>query len=390
MDDATVSADPDQAPINTAPTATADADSGAATATATTIDDPLNNPYGSLNDHCHELGALQDLACRGAWRSILDKIGRARSLSLLTKPHEHLIYLTYNVLALTKLRRFSDAGNELNTVLEGDDFETSQYLYETYPNHYPNSRGSMVPFALRWLHAHLPSTLGQRQQALDRLYTLLDFIRSKKLNDLQSRSKVSEDLWRKREIFVINTIISYHLSQKEFKVCSDLLNEVIGKRECGNDPFLVSKLGYVQMQYGDLEGAKTTFKVVEDIIENEDDVRLKNLVSRNKALIYILGKDYVSAVREYEECIERDGMDIVAFNNKALCLMYLRDLSDAIKVLENALERVPTVALNETVVVNLCSMYELAYVNHVDIKKTLNNWIARVAPDDFDSTCTRI
>ncbi|CAH9071220.1 unnamed protein product [Cuscuta epithymum] len=376
-------ADPDRSPANATPAAT-----------ATTTDDPLNTPYyGSLNDHCHDLAVLQDLACRGAWRSVLDKVGHARSLSLLTKPHEHLIYLTYNVLALTKLRRFPDASNELNAVLEGDDFESSQYLYETYPNHYPNSSGSMVPFALRWIHAHLPSALGQRQQALDRLYSLLDFIRSKKLNTnaLSSRSELSEGLWRKRECFVMNTIISYHLSQKEFKVCFDLLSELIGKRECGNDPFLLSKLGYVQMQYGDVDGAKRTFKAVENKIENDSDVRLKNLVSRNTALIYILGKDYASAVREYEQCIERDGgMDIVALNNKALCLMYLRDLSDGIKVLENGLERVPTVALNETVVVNLCSMYELAYVNHVDIKKTLNNWIVRVAPDDFDSACTRI
>ena len=56
----------------------------------------------------------------------------------------------------------------------------------------------------------------------------------------------------------------------------------------------------------------------------------------------------------------------------------------------SALERVPTVALNEGLVVSLCSMYELAYVNHSDIKRTLNNWIARVAPNEFDSSCTRI
>lgn len=187
---------------------------------------------------------------------------------------------------------------------------------------------------------------------------------------------------------MLNTIISHHLSQKDFKLCLELLNMLI--ELCGNDdPNVLSKLGYVKMQYGDVEGTKKAFNSVEGMVGSESEVGLRNLVSRNKALMYIVEKDYVSAVREYEECIERDGMDMVAMNNKALCLMYSRDLSDAIKVLENALERVPTVALNETLVVNLCSMYELAYVNHSDIKRTLNNWIARVAPDDFDSTCTR-
>ncbi|XP_009784882.1 uncharacterized protein [Nicotiana sylvestris] len=357
------------------------------TVTTTVIDDPLNNPYTSLNTLCHDLSDLQDLAARGAWKSILDKVGHARSLNLLTKPHEHLTYLTFNALALTKLRRPVDANQELETLLENgqEDFNSPQFHYQNYPSHYPNMKGNFVPFALRWLHAYLPQALGQRVKSLDRLYTLLDYIRSKKVETLTNPSKES---WKRREVLVLNTIISHHLSQKDFKLCLELLNMLI--ELCGNDDLnVLSKLGYVKMQYGDVEGAKKAFNSVEGMLGSESEVGLRNLVSRNKALTYIVEKDYVSAVREYEVCIERDGMDMVAMNNKALCLMYSRDLSDAIKVLENALERVPTVALNETLVVNLCSMYELAYVNHSDIKRTLNNWIARVAPDDFDSTCTR-
>lgn len=264
-------------------------------------------------------------------------------------------------------------------------------MFESYPDHYLNHKpGSMIPFALRWLQAHLPFTLGDRQLSLDRLYSLLHFIRDRKLSpNSDSISEVSLTLWKKRESFVVNTIISHHLSQKEFKVCLALMKAEISKND---DPLLVSRLGYVQMQYGDLDGAKQSFEAVEKVVVGSEssDVGLKNLVSRNKALMYLVAKDYVSAVREYEECIDRDGSDVVAINNKALCLMYLRDLSDSIKVLESALERVPTMALNETLVVNLCSMYELAYVNHADVKKTLSTWIARVAPDDFDTSCTRI
>lgn len=360
---------------------------------AVVTDDPLSSPYASLNSHCNDLSSLQDLACRGAWRTILDKVARSRSLSLLSKPHEHLIYLAFNVLALVKLRRYADAQQDLETL--DDDLESKQYLFESYPDHYPNHKpGSMIPFALRWLHAHLPFTLGDRQLSLDRLYALLHFIRDKKLSrDRDSITEVSMDLWKKRETFAVNSIVSHHLSLKEFKVCLYLLKAEISKNE--GDPFIVSKLGYVQMQYGDLDGAKRSFELVEKMVEETQgsesgNVNLKNLVGRNKALMYLVGKDYVSAVREYDECMERDGSDVVAINNKALCLMYLRDLSDSIKVLESALERVPTTALNETLVVNLCSMYELAFVNNADIKKTLSTWIARVAPDDFDTSCTRM
>lgn len=190
----------------------------------------------------------------------------------------------------------------------------------------------------------------------------------------------------------MNCIIGQHLGHKEFGVCLSLMKDLLSRVDF--DPLLISQLGYIQLQVGDLEGAKASFLKVENEGKSDgssllSEVEVKNLVNRNKALVYMVGKDYVSAVREYEECIERDNADVVAVNNKALCLMYLRDLSDSIKVLENALERVPTVALNETLVVNLCSMYELAYVNHSDIKRTLSSWIARVAPDDFDATCTR-
>ncbi|KAH7520643.1 hypothetical protein FEM48_Zijuj08G0166700 [Ziziphus jujuba var. spinosa] len=365
--------------------------------TITLSTDPLRDQFGSLNDLTHELASLQDLASRGSWRSVIDKVARARSLSLLQKPHDHLTYLSYNVLALTKLRRFTEASTELDSL---EDLDGSHYHYESYPNVYPNRVGSMVPFSLRWLHALIPIKLGNRQDGLDRLYFLLDFVRTKveekEKENVGSDLSVSVSVWKKREVFVVNSIIGLHLNNKEFSVCLSLIKELLS-RDPG-DPILVSKLGYIQMQIGDLEGAKSSFNRVEGLMEvsfekNEgslNEIQFMNLVNRNKALVYMVGKDYVSAVREYEKCIERDHSDVVALNNKALCLMYLRDLSDSIKVLENALERVPTVALNETIVVNLCSMYELAYVNHSDIKRTLSNWIARVAPDDFDSSCTRI
>ncbi|KAI3775795.1 hypothetical protein L1987_45549 [Smallanthus sonchifolius] len=337
------------------------------------------------NDLCYDLSSLQELACRGAWRSILDKVAQARSRSLLSKPHEHLVYLSYNAIALTKLRRFSEAVAELDLVEKGLDI----YRYETYPHHYPNRHGSMAPFVLRWLHAELPSRLGKRQETLDRFYMLLQFIKEKLANNLADSAR---HIWNKRECLVINSIISHHLSHKEFGVCLDLIKELINRESTPvARAILMSKLGYIQMQFGDLEGARGTFGVIEGIVsEEKGDVEMKNLVNRNKALVFMVEKDYASAVREYQECIDRDGSDVVAINNKALCLMYMHDLSDSIKVMENALERIPTIALNETFVVNLCSMYELAYVNHSDIKKTLGSWIALVAPDDFDTSCTRI
>ncbi|KAL4194574.1 hypothetical protein AMTRI_Chr05g60020 [Amborella trichopoda] len=472
-----------------------------------------------LESFCNGIQTLQELARQGSWRTILDKISQARKLSLLQKPHEHLVYVSYSVLALVKLRRYGDASEQLETL---DDLDSPKYRYETYPDIYPGFNGSMVPFGLRWLHAEMPHRLGKKQEALDRLYMLLDFVREKLKNrnyfsannslssqmseiheaktelsgnshrgsletssthdvtrdgvllgsgsmvmqtsfdnqidrhlvetesssqefidPLRSdtgsnvgfsgdspelRSNESEEgfgdffsannfagsvrrdsrknevqlngmgvclcLWKRREEFLINSILSHHLNQKEFNVCVMLIQGLL--QQSPSDLLLLSKLGYLQMQLGDLGGSETTLSKVDAILK-EDEMgvsprlsRYRNLINHNRALQFVVAKDYTAAVREYEEAIERDDSDMVAINNKALCLMYSRDLSGSIKVLESALERIPTVALNETIIVNLCSMYELAYVNHTEIKRTLNNWIARIAPDDFDSSCTRI
>uniref|UniRef100_A0A1D1XJ70 Trafficking protein particle complex subunit 12 n=1 Tax=Anthurium amnicola TaxID=1678845 RepID=A0A1D1XJ70_9ARAE len=364
----------------------------AAAATATD-DDPLSpaTHFATPSDLCFELDSLQDLAARGQWRAVLDKVTRARSLSLLSArpPHHKLVYLAFSLLALFKLRRFRDADRELHSL--DHDLDSPRYRYESYPDAYPGRSGSMLPFAVRYLHAELPLRLGSdRADTLDRLYGLLDLVRSR-IREKEGDgvgAGARPDLWRRREAFLVASICRHHFAHQEFDVCLLLIRELLAMDP--SDPVLLSSLAYVQMQIGDLEGCRATFARVEGLCGQRSGVEFENLVGRNRALGFVVAKDYQAAVREYEACIERDPADVVAINNKALCLMYSRDLSDSIKVLEGALERVPTAAVNEMVVVNLCSMYELAYVNHGDIKGSLSNWIARVAPDDFDSSCTRI
>ncbi|XP_068637340.1 uncharacterized protein [Aristolochia californica] len=344
------------------------------------------DPLSSGLSQPHEIQTLQDLAARGSWRTLVDKIALNRGLGSLSKPHEHLVYFAFNVLALIKLRRFSEAAAELSSL---DSLDSDTYRYESHPQHYGTLAGSMVPFALRFLQASLPQYLNNRADALDRLYSLLAFVRGKiqRKGDNPEKGLVNDSVWRKRELFLINSIIAVHLVNKEFGVCLQLISDLLRLDQA--DPDLLSKLGLIHLQIGDIDSARKTFARVESLVNDSSEIKLRNLVNRNRALIYLVGKDYVSAVREYEECLQRDETDVVAVNNKGLCLMYLRDLSDAIKVMESSLERAPTVALNETMVVNLCSMYELAYVNHSDVKKTLSNWIAQVAPDDFDASCIR-
>ncbi|GLJ25783.1 hypothetical protein SUGI_0493710 [Cryptomeria japonica] len=552
--------------------------------------DPLLHPpsYSSLNDFCYDILALKELARQGSWRTILDKVTQARKLCLLQKPHEHLIYMAYNVLANAKLRRYGEAADELDTL---GNFEDPKYRYESHGSFYQGMCGSMIPFSLRWLHAEMPHRLASRQETIDRLYGLLEFVENKitaiefkiktdkhlvglsndrpgsetveevtevlekgvetletlgrgtetiekgseiletvqKCNsssvpfpftsstaekegavvvnpvgikegvspgaldfvpsspiqqaglvsgglDFVGATSIQQQLngsevvsvfeslkldepshvdvgagnltdglpvghdsghsfrdhhsnsfdedfgdfvsgmastgsttqvqlkfsalatslrrWQRREELVVNSILRHHLSQKDYVTSMKWLERLLKTKPL--DPFLLSRVGYLQLQLGDLNGARTIFSRIEAIVDkgqvpfSSSPEVLKNMIHRNKALQYLVEKDYTAAVREYEEVLDRDPGDVVATNNKALCLMYSRDLLGSIKVLENALERVPVLTLNENVVLNICSMYELAFVNNIETKRTLSSWIVQIAPEDFDLSCTRL
>jgi hypothetical protein len=80
-----------------------------------------------------------------------------------------------------------------------------------------------------------------------------------------------------------------------------------------------------------------------------------------------------------------------AANNCAAACMYTKDLRGGIRVLEEALTCHPTAtAQHETLVLNLCSMYELAGAVPTAAKRSLANWVLHVAPDDLDPACTRL
>ncbi|PUZ76028.1 hypothetical protein GQ55_1G258500 [Panicum hallii var. hallii] len=306
-----------------------------------------------------DLSIPYDLATRGQWQALLSHLSHPAHVP---HPHHRLLLSALSALSLAKLRRFPDAAALLASL-------------------HPDPACPPPPFLIRLLHALLPLFLPDRPLALDRLYTLLSSVRA--------RPDAGHPEWRRRDALVASLLAADHLAHREFDVALALLID-IAAREPG-DPVLLSRLAYAHLQIGNLAAASAAFRHVESVAAAaEDPARHANLLARNRALECIVAKDYAAAVREYERCIEADPADAVALNNKALCLMYSRDLGDAIKVLEGALERVPTAALNETVVVNLCSMYELAFVNHGEVKRSLAEWIARVAPDDFDTSCTRM
>ena len=111
---------------------------------------------------------VRTLADAGAW-----KAAGALAKQLLDRSHPVDVLLRlrwYRIVALLKLRDVAEATREMAVL---GDLNGGSYRYERYETVYPGRSGSMVPFSLRLLHAHMPALGGDAPPSLQRLYTLL-------------------------------------------------------------------------------------------------------------------------------------------------------------------------------------------------------------------------
>jgi len=89
------------------------------------------------------------------------------------------------------------------------------------------------------------------------------------------------------------------------------------------------------------------------------------------------------AIQHFDLAIEKNNTNFEAIANRALCLLHVCRLDEAIKSLETLLAGSPE-SIQETVVFNLCTLYDLAFLDNVDKKEKLLLQYHNFLPDDFD------
>ncbi|KAK3282102.1 hypothetical protein CYMTET_10140 [Cymbomonas tetramitiformis] len=344
---------------------------------------------------------LRVLALQGSWRPLVQSAKDMLANSASLSEAKRLVCTSYYVLGLSKLRMYAAAIDEIKAL---GDLDQPKYCAPAGAGATP---ASLVPFALRFLAAELPHRLGQTQATMDSLYLLMQWCREQAIAAMPQRSANGKSqaeeqpdistvdcrTWTRRQEMVLYQLLNHHLVNKDFGVVLQWLDSLLLRHP--NDPVIASRIGYVLLQLGDVDGAKQTFLSVESEVESylEDPLEKHtwlNLVHRNKGLLKFAQKDFSTALCEFRVALEYDSTDVASLNNHALCLMYTRDLMGATRFLEESIQSDPLKYLDETLVLNLCSMYELAWVSGTDNKRKLSSWISKIAPDDFDLNCTRL
>ncbi|KAJ9587885.1 hypothetical protein L9F63_018666, partial [Diploptera punctata] len=289
----------------------------------------------------------------------------------------HSIQLWFTRLALhVKLRSFSLAEVESEPF---GDLDRPDLYFQFYPELYGGRMGSLVPFAFRLLVAELPQYLTKHQEALNRLHTLLATVR-KIIRNLENglcedgspaelsaadRSE-SKKLWTSREARVLHSIVNCALYQKDYSLAVEVLELLLNSRDWGNHHkrALQSALGRVYLQLGDVTAAEKNFSIARDLKHQQTTQSgssvasdLRDLIDRG--LMAVAQNAFQEAYDCFQKASALDPANIMLLNNMGVCLLYLGRLKDALNLLEGAVNNNPIQGLHESLLLNVCTLYEL-------------------------------
>ncbi|CAG5043847.1 unnamed protein product [Parnassius apollo] len=252
------------------------------------------------------------------------------------------------------------------------DLSKPDMFYQFYPDTHENRTGSLAPFSLRLLIAELPGHVGKPEEAMDRLYTMLDVIQ-KMLSNLQQgktedgtgtitseQDKVeSIRLWTGRQTRVLHSIVNCAIALKDYRLASKIL---VSLQKQASSPAQKRALSSALCRLWLLAGhVKVAMIHLEDAREQRHHLCPTPDVREyvDLGLIDIAHGKYQEAANIFANAADQESTNIMVANNLSVCLLYMGRLKEAISVLQKAINSDPERGLNERLLINLCTLYEL-------------------------------
>ncbi|XP_065670386.1 trafficking protein particle complex subunit 12 isoform X2 [Hydra vulgaris] len=302
---------------------------------------------------------------------------------------------------MVKLRMYSSAEAELNAF---KDFESPNLYYQFYHNIYPGVRGSMIPFSFRLLHAELPQHNGRPNIALDRLYTMLyevkavisnlekglteegDDNKSYSKEDFQERLQI----WNSRFLHVNYSIGNCFLRMKEYMLAIRLFEQVVQLKP-SHKAAILSGIGRIFLQLGDLSGAYTYFHQVEELFDNDTSSANSNIVTINRGYYNLCQGNYEEAYKHFSDAAKQtEPSNLSTINNAAVCLLFLGKVKEACTLLETMVWKTPEKSLHEDVLLNLNTIYELETSRALQKKYKILDLVCKYKGDNFNVQCLKL
>ncbi|EDV97627.1 trafficking protein particle complex subunit 12 [Drosophila grimshawi] len=341
-----------------------------------------------VEDVTQDERGIRTLINAGCFRAAVNLTGRLLTIygqgygrgGQPAKHSPHSLQLWFTRLALlAKLGEYEllQAEAEPFGQLNGPDV-----FYEFYPEMYKGKQGSIACFSFRLLLAELPIYLGKPHLALDRLSELHVISNDIKAHYETLKNETAAEFWQRRAERVLQSIINCALMMKKFSMIDDIMGGMLLTRTSLSKEerrSLYSAWGRIYLQIGDIFGAEQKIAVSRRLREINTTADLRDLV--DKGLIAVAKNDFPEAYLIFQKALHLDSGNTMILNNMGVCLLYAGKLKDAINLYERAINMNPQKSLNESLLVNLSTLYELESNNSKAKKLDLLRLINRFKPD---------
>ncbi|KAL0045571.1 hypothetical protein WJX82_010333 [Trebouxia sp. C0006] len=329
---------------------------------------------------------LQQLALRGAWRSILEAIKGQQAAD----QEQLLCQAAYYTLALVKLHNDTAANAEILKLGDLNSAHLSKVSND-------DKMYQLLDYCTQQLQAdvNLAATM-KSLRATQRLHSISlqddDFaVGSNPSNLPQSSQERHVQMWARRQHMVVCNLVNRHVRSKEYKVALRWLSWLLIERR--EDPGLWSVVGYVQLMLGDITAADRTFHKAAELLGSarspEQQRQAQAIKRRHQGLLLFARNDFAGALLEFEASGQVLSQAAAALQSRALVYVYSCNLGAAIQVTEDSMQSDLIHYVSEPLLANLCTMYELMDISGnegTDGKTRLLTLIGGILPDDFDAS----
>lgn len=302
-------------------------------------------------------------------------------------PHERLECVAYRALALLQTRQLGRAADTISQL--GDlSPDRTEHTYESFPEAYPISdgrRGSFVPFALRALAGEI--RLRSDPSAIEELYALRrDCARYAE----EAEDETGEALWRAREGQTLSAIAAGHMRAARHDAAVDVARSLAEQQ--GSTARSLYMYARVLLHVGDLDCARDVLKLADACADAPPGLRMvhEGLSFAAEGKLREAAGVYAAAAMICKEG-DREMQSVWAFaeNNRAICLLHQGMLNEAVDVLETCLRDNPPVALDEGIITNVVTLYDLAFPDKAAEKRGVVRALAsKYGRQGFDLSVT--
>lgn len=371
-------------------------------------DENMHRNVLTASDVTQDERGLRNLIQAGCYRAAINLSGRliavyGQGYGKINHPSKHTphsLQLWYTRLSLlAKLKHFEALRAESQPF---GNLDKPDMYFTFYPELYGTRPGSMAPFAFRLLLAEISSYWSKPREAMDNLHKILSTVEqiiknlSSGLTEDGGPSKFSlterQDalrLWTGRRSRVLISIVNCALTMKNFVLAIDVLEDLHAMNDWNKEQseILRSAIGRVHLFLGDVSAAEKKFAT------NKEDANKTALTSReliDRGLMAVAQNAFQEAFNCFKTASGLDPSNIMLVNNMAVCLLYTGELKTAVQLLEKAVARNPIKSLQESVLLNMSTLYELHTTHCKQSKLHLLRQLNRYKGDAIDVQCLQL